>query len=131
MKAALQQFCVKENLGVISYYALAAGFLSGKYRKAVGPRRQAARGMCWRISSIRAASIFSHEMDKIAERHQATLAQIAIAWVLAQPGITAPIVSATNLAQLDEILGATEIALDATALTGSTGERVKAAKNLS
>lgn len=114
-EGALQQLCIKENLGVISYYALAAGFLTGKYRHASDIEGRARAGTISHFFDPRGLDILG-EMDKIAERHQATVAQVAIAWVLAQPGITAPIVSATNLAQLNEILGATELTLDAKAL---------------
>jgi aryl-alcohol dehydrogenase-like predicted oxidoreductase len=114
-EGAVQKFCIEENLGVISYYALAAGFLTGKYRKASDFEGRPRANVLSHFFDPRALDILS-EMDRIAERHQATVAQVAIAWVLAQPGITAPIVSATNLAQLDEILSATELTLDARAL---------------
>lgn len=114
-EGALQQLCVAENIGVIPYYALAAGFLTGKYRSAADLEGRARAGTVAHFLDPRGLDILA-EMDKIAERHRATAAQIALAWVLAQPGITAPIVSATSLIQLDEILGATEISLDADAL---------------
>lgn len=114
-EGSVQKFCISENLGVISYYALAAGFLTGKYRKASDFEGKPRANVLSHFFDPRALDILG-EMDRIAERHQATVAQVAIAWVLAQPGITAPIVSATSLAQLDEILGATELTLDAKAL---------------
>ncbi len=111
----LQRLCVKENIGVIPYYALAAGFLTGKYRKESDIKGRARAETIGRFFNPRGLAILS-AMDKIAARLDASVAQIALAWVLAQPGITAPIVSATSLMQLDEILGAAEIALDADAL---------------
>lgn len=114
-EGALQQLCIAENLGVIPYYALAAGFLTGKYRHASDIEGRARAGTIAHFFDPRGLDILA-EMDKIAARHQASLAQIALAWVLAQPGITAPIVSATSLAQLKEILAATEVMLDAAAL---------------
>lgn len=114
-EGALQQLCIKENLGVIPYYALAAGFLTGKYRKESDIKGRARADTIGRFFNPRGLDILS-VMDKIAARLDASVAQIALAWVLAQPGITAPIVSATSLTQLDEILGATEIALDTDAL---------------
>ncbi len=114
-EGALQQLCIAENLGVIPYYVLAAGFLTGKYRQASDIEGKPRAGTIAHVFDPRGLDILA-EMDKIAARHQASMAQIALAWVLAQPGITAPIVSATNLAQLDEILGATEITLDTKAL---------------
>ncbi|MGB8277538.1 MAG: aldo/keto reductase [Methylovirgula sp.] len=114
-EGALQQLCIAENLGVISYYALAAGFLTGKYRHASDIEGRARAGTVAHFLDPRGLDILS-EMDKIAARNHATVAQIALAWVLSQPGITAPIVSATSLAQLEEILGATDVTLDAAAL---------------
>ncbi|TAL80473.1 MAG: aldo/keto reductase [Beijerinckiaceae bacterium] len=111
----LQRLCIRENLGVIPYYALAAGFLTGKYRKESDIKGRARTETIGRFFNPRGLQILS-AMDKIAARLDASVAQIALAWVLAQPGITAPIVSATSLMQLDEILGAAEIALDADAL---------------
>jgi aryl-alcohol dehydrogenase-like predicted oxidoreductase len=107
----LQQLCLKEGLGVIPYYVLAAGFLTGKYRQASDIEGRARAGTIARVFDQRGLAILA-EMDTIAEQTRATVTQIALAWMLAQPGITAPIVSATSLAQLDEILGATEVRLD-------------------
>ncbi|MGO9133988.1 MAG: aldo/keto reductase [Methylovirgula sp.] len=115
-EGSVQKFCIEENFGVISYYALAAGFLTGKYRKAADFEGKPRANVLTHVCDPRSLDIL-REMDKIAERLQVTLAQIAIAWVLAQKGITAPIVSATNLQQLDEILAAPDIKLDAAALS--------------
>ena len=114
-EGGVQKFCASENLGVISYYALAAGFLTGKYRKASDFEGKPRANVLSHVFDPRSLDIL-REMDKIAARLGVTPAQIAIAWVLAQPGITAPIVSATSLAQLDEILGAADLLLDAKAL---------------
>ena len=114
-EGALQQLCIRENLGVIPYYALAAGFLTGKYRKESDIKGRARADTIGRFFNPRGLDVLC-AIDKIAARLNASVAQIALAWVLAQPGITAPIVSATSLTQLDEILGATEVALDADAL---------------
>jgi aryl-alcohol dehydrogenase-like predicted oxidoreductase len=115
-EGSVQKFCLSEGLGVISYYALAAGFLTGKYRKALDFEGRPRANVLSHILDPRSLDIL-REMDKIAARLGVSLAQIAIAWVLTRPGITAPIVSATNLKQLDEILSATEITLDAAALS--------------
>jgi aryl-alcohol dehydrogenase-like predicted oxidoreductase len=115
-EGSVQKFCIEENLGVISYYALAAGFLTGKYRKAADFEGRPRANVLTHVCDPRSLDIL-REMDKLAERLGVSLAQIAIAWVLTRPGITAPIVSATNVQQLDEILGATEITLDAAALS--------------
>src|SRR5579863_750757 len=111
-EGGLQQLCLKEGIGVIPYYVLAAGFLTGKYRQASDIEGRARADVVARVFDRHGLAILA-EMDKIAEAHRASVAQVALAWALAQPAITAPIVSATNLAQLDEILGATEVKLDA------------------
>ncbi len=121
----LAPLCARENVGVISFYALASGFLTGKYRKpddlASSARKQSnAKYMNPRGMRILAA------LDQVAARTHATPAQVAIAWLLAQPALTAPIASATSLAQLDELLRATRMTLDADALreldAASSGE---------
>ncbi len=94
---------------------LAAGFLTGKYRHASDIEGRARAGTISRVFDQRGLAILA-EMDKIAEQTGASVTQIALAWMMAQPGITAPIVSATSLAQLDEILGATEVRLDPAAI---------------
>ncbi|MGO9004628.1 MAG: aldo/keto reductase [Beijerinckiaceae bacterium] len=114
-EGALQDLCVAEGLGVIPYYALASGFLTGKYRSTDDlAGRARARGVGQYLNP-RGLELLT-EIDKIAADLAATPAQISLAWLLAQPGITAPIVSATSLAQLDEILDATKIVLAAEAL---------------
>ncbi|HEY1736425.1 MAG TPA: aldo/keto reductase [Methylovirgula sp.] len=114
-EGALQQLCVKEGIGVIPYYVLAAGFLTGKYRNASDIEGKARAGTIARVFDPRGLAILA-EMDKIAEETGASVTQIALAWTMAQPGITAPIVSATSLAQLDEVLDAADVRLDASAI---------------
>lgn len=109
-EGALQQLCVAEGIGVVPYYALASGYLSGKYRSAddlgQSPRGFKAKDyMEGRGPAVLAA------MDRIAAETGATLSQIALAWVAAQPGVTAPIASATSVAQLDELLGSMTLEL--------------------
>ncbi|BBA33861.1 aldo/keto reductase [Methylocaldum marinum] len=111
----LRRLCLDEGLGVLSYYALAGGFLTGKYRKESDVAGKARAQTVAHYLDPRGLDILA-EIDKIAARLDATPAQIAIAWVMAQPGITAPIVSATSLAQLEEILQSAEISLDRAAL---------------
>ncbi len=112
----LQPLCREEGIGVINYYSLAAGFLTGKYRSQQDVRKSprgantAAKYLNPRGLRILAA------LDAAAERAAATPAQVAIAWAMAQPGITAPIASATSLAQLGELVKATQLALDSETL---------------
>lgn len=107
----LAEVCSKQQLGVITYFSLAAGFLTGKYRSSddfgKSPR---GRGMK-KYLNPRGQAILA-ALDEVAQHHDARPAQIALAWLIAQPDITAPIASATSLAQLDELLAATRLSLD-------------------
>lgn len=110
-EGALQRLCVAEGIGVIPYYSLASGYLSGKYRGAddlgQSPRGYKAKEyMEGRGPAVLAA------MDRIAAETGASLSQIALAWVAAQDGITAPIASATNVAQLDDLMGSMTLELN-------------------
>ena len=111
----LRALCLKEDLGVIPFRGLEAGFLTGKYRSMADTAGAARGAMVARILDARSLDIL-HELDSAARRFNATPAQIAIAWLLDQPGITAPIVSVTSPAQLTEILDATTLTLDARTL---------------
>ena len=109
-QGALQDLCVAEGLGVVTYFSLASGYLSGKYRSAddIG---QSARGPRVKPYVEGKGPAMLAVMDGIAAETGATLSQIALAWVAAQPGVTAPIASATSVAQLDEIMGSEDVAL--------------------
>jgi aryl-alcohol dehydrogenase-like predicted oxidoreductase len=111
----LRALCEREHIGVITYFSLAAGFLTGKYRTQAdfGKSRRGA-GMEKYLNSKGHRILAA--LDDVAARYQATPAQIALAWVIAQPHVTAPIASATSLAQLDELIAATRIELDCDAL---------------
>jgi aryl-alcohol dehydrogenase-like predicted oxidoreductase len=107
----LEPLCEKEGLAVINYWPLASGFLSGKYRSendlAGKPRaRNLAKFLNERGLKVLAA------LDRVAKKYNATPARISLAWLLARPSITAPIVSATNLEQLKDIVASVEIVLD-------------------
>ncbi|MBX6327484.1 MAG: aldo/keto reductase [Pseudolabrys sp.] len=100
-----------EGLGVISYYSLAAGFLTGKYRSLEAALKHPGRGgRLKRYADARGFAIL-RALDAVAARHNATPAQVALAWLIAQPLVTAPIVSATTVEQLNEIMRAPRIAL--------------------
>jgi aryl-alcohol dehydrogenase-like predicted oxidoreductase len=103
--------CRAAGLGVITYYSLAAGFLTGKYRSAADTAKSAARGGRMKeylnARGIRILAV----LDAVAGRHGATLAQVSLAWLIARPGVTAPIASATNLKQLEEIMLAPRLKL--------------------
>ncbi len=105
--------CREENIGVINYYALAAGFLSAKYASAEEAAKHPGRGgRLKRYFDARGIRILK-ALREIAPRHNATPAQIALAWLIAQPLITAPIASATGVAQLQELMKAPAIKLSA------------------
>ena len=119
----LEPLIRKENIGVISYYGLAAGFLTGKYRSeadlAKSVRGQGVR-KCLDARGLRILAA----LDDVALRRGATPAQVAIAWLIARPGITAPIVSATSVAQLEEVLASVRLQLsevDIAALNAASG----------
>jgi aryl-alcohol dehydrogenase-like predicted oxidoreductase len=109
-EGALQKLCIEEGLGVVTYFSLASGYLSGKYRSAddLGKSPRGARAKPYMEGKGPAALAV---MDRIAADTGATLSQIALAWVAQQPGVTAPIASATTVAQLDELLGSADLEL--------------------
>jgi aryl-alcohol dehydrogenase-like predicted oxidoreductase len=109
----LQPLCVKEEVGVISFYALAAGFLSGKYRTAQDASKSARGKNTIALYLNERGLKIVEALDQAAQRTGSTPARVAVAWVMAQPGITAPIASATTLSQLDELAQAARLKLDA------------------
>lgn len=114
---ALQPLCVQQQVGVINFYALAAGFLTGKYRTAADAAKSA-RGANTTAKYLndRGLRILA-ALDAVAQRYNATPGQVAVAWQMMQPGITAPIASATSVAQLHELVKATQLQLDSDALS--------------
>ncbi len=111
-EGALEDICVSENLGVIPYFALASGFLTGKYRTEADLKKSARGGRMKDLLQGRGPALLA-AMDVVAARHNATLAQVALAWLMARPSIAAPIVSATSVAQLNELTPAVNIKLSA------------------
>jgi aryl-alcohol dehydrogenase-like predicted oxidoreductase len=111
LEGPLEQLCRAEQIGVISYYGLAAGFLTGKYRSEADLGKSPRGGGVKKYLDARGLRILA-ALDEAAAAHDATPAQIAIAWLLAKPVVTAPIVSATSTAQLDELLDAASLKLD-------------------
>jgi aryl-alcohol dehydrogenase-like predicted oxidoreductase len=107
----LEPLIRRENIGVIGYYALASGFLSGKYRSEADLAKSAARGGAVKQFLNPHGLQVLAALDAVAAAHHATPAQVALAWLIARPGLTAPIVSATSVEQLDELLGATSLQL--------------------
>ncbi len=112
---ALEPLCVQHGVGVINFSALASGFLTGKYRSSAdlgkSPRGQGVA----KYQNARGLRILA-ALDDVAARYNATSARVTLAWQLVRPSITAPIVSATSLAQLAELVAATQLTLDAAAI---------------
>lgn len=112
----LQPLCMDKGVGVINFYALAAGFLTGKYRTEADAGKSArGKNTTAKYLNERGLRILA-ALDTVAARLGATPGQIAVAWQIVQPGITAPIASATSLAQLQDLVKATQLTLDAEAL---------------
>lgn len=101
----------RENIGVISYYGLASGFLSGKYRSAADLARSSARGGAVKKYLNPHGLQILAALDAVAAEQGATTAQVALAWLIARPGLTAPIASATSVEQLNELFGAAKLQL--------------------
>jgi aryl-alcohol dehydrogenase-like predicted oxidoreductase len=111
-ESGLQQVCIDNDVGVIPYYGLASGFLTGKYRTEAdlskSPRGQGVK----RMMDARGMRILA-ALDEVSAARTASQAQVALAWVMAQPGLTGPIASATSLEQLDELMGSARLTLTA------------------
>ncbi|MCI3132627.1 aldo/keto reductase [Phenylobacterium aquaticum] len=109
-EAGMQQLCIENEVGVIPYYGLASGFLTGKYRSetdlAKSPRGRGVK----RYLDERGLRILA-VLDEVSAIHSATPAQVALAWVMAQPGLTGPIASATSVEQLTELMGSARLKL--------------------
>jgi aryl-alcohol dehydrogenase-like predicted oxidoreductase len=112
-EAGLEKVITDNHVGVINYYALASGFLSGKYRMAADAgKSQRGDNVVKRYLNDRGIKILQ-ALDAVAEKHQVSPTQVALAWLIARPGITAPIVSATSLQQLQDLALATRLQLTA------------------
>ncbi|MFC4623709.1 aldo/keto reductase [Daeguia caeni] len=107
----LEQICRANGLGVIPYYALAAGFLTGKYRSEADLGRRARSTTVEKYLNERGLRIVA-ALDEVAQDLNATPAQVALAWLMERPSITAPIASATSLAQLGEMINAIHLKLN-------------------
>ena len=111
----LEPFCVQHGIGVITYFSLASGFLTGKYRGEDDFGKSKRGGGMKRFLNERGFKILE-ALDEVSKQLNATQAQIALAWLIARKGITTPIVSATNIEQLNDILKSVEVKLNASAI---------------
>ena len=111
-EAGLESLCLKEKIGVIPYYALASGFLTGKYRSAADFGKSPRGGRMKNFLNPRGLRILA-ALDGIAAAHGSTPAAVALAWLIARPSITAPIASVTTPEQLKDFTRAVELKLTA------------------
>ncbi|KFZ36648.1 alcohol dehydrogenase [Shewanella mangrovi] len=109
-EGTLQELCVKENIGVVTYYSLASGFLSGKYRTAADLGQSARGEGIGKYLDIKGHAILA-ALDNVAEAHSAQPAEVALAWLMAARGVTAPIVSATKPQHIDSFAKAAMLKL--------------------
>ncbi|KQV10513.1 alcohol dehydrogenase [Rhizobium sp. Root1203] len=118
----LADLCAKEDIGVITYFSLAAGFLSGKYRTKADTAGRAREGRVSEYLNDKGFRILA-ALDKVAAETGAKPAEIALAWLLAKRGVTAPIASATSLSQLQSLVRSATLKLsdDAVALLDKAG----------
>ena len=112
----LEPLCLKQRLGVVSYFALASGFLSGKYRTPEDAAKSArGQGVVAKFLNARGLRILA-ALDDVGRRYAASPATVALAWQIARPSITAPIASATTTEQLSDLVAATQLQLDQQAI---------------
>ncbi len=109
-ESTLEPVCVKNGLGVIPYFSLASGFLSGKYTSAEQAASVPRAGMLKKYFDERGMRILEW-LNEVAREVKTTPAQVALAWLMARPSITAPIASATKVDQLRELVAATRLEL--------------------
>lgn len=109
----LAALCQREGIGVVTYYSLASGFLTGKYRDAADlAQSQRGKGIGERYLNARGTALLAG-LDAVAARHGATPGEVALAWLIAQPGVTAPIASATTPGQVASFARAAALELTA------------------
>jgi aryl-alcohol dehydrogenase-like predicted oxidoreductase len=111
----VEALCRREQLGVVPYYSLASGFLTGKYRAGADTEGRARGSRVAKYINDAGFRVLA-ALNEVAKRYHTKSAQVALAWMMARPAITAPIASATNLDQLREIMQAPEIKLDRDAI---------------
>ena len=109
-EGAQEEISAAHNLGVITYFSLGAGFLTGKYRSKADFEGQARGGSASRYYSEANMALLGR-LEEVARRHDATMAQVALAWLMARPSVTAPIASATSVTQLTDILKSAQLHL--------------------
>jgi aryl-alcohol dehydrogenase-like predicted oxidoreductase len=115
-ESSLEPLCLEQQIGVVSYYALASGFLSGKYRTPADAAKSArGKAIVEKFLNERGLRILA-ALDEVARRYHASVASVALAWQIARPSITAPIASATTVDQVRELAASTQLQLDQAAI---------------
>ncbi len=115
-ETTLEPLCLGQQIGVVSYFALASGFLSGKYRTPADASKSVrGKGIVEKYLNERGLRILA-ALDDVGRRHDASPASVALAWQIARPGVTAPIASATTVNQLNDLVAATQLSLDPAAI---------------
>ncbi|RWR30204.1 aldo/keto reductase [Sinirhodobacter populi] len=109
---ALRDLCLKEGLGVVTYYSLASGFLSGKYRSRDDLGKSKRGGGIAKYLTPRGEAILT-ALDQVSGAHSVKQAEVALAWLSAREGVTAPIASATSVAQVESFARAASLKLTA------------------
>ena len=117
----LEPICLGNNLGVLNYYSLASGFLTGKYRSKEDAGKSMRGGGAVNYLDKRGLKILA-ALDEVSKKLDTTQATVAIAWLIHRPSVTAPIVSATNLEQLKSIMKAPDLPITAGDLAYLTQE---------
>jgi len=108
----LMPLCASEGVGIMPYFPLASGFLTGKYRTPADKTKSVRGGSAVKHLDGKGKPVLA-ALDAVAARHGASCAQVALAWVMAKPAIAAPIASATSVAQIAELMGALDLKLTA------------------
>lgn len=106
-----EQICQDNNIGVINYYGLAKGFLTGKYRSEADLGKSTRGGGIKEMLNDRGFKILK-ALDEVSEQYNSSPASVALAWLIAKPSVTAPIASVTSLTQLDDLVKAAALRLD-------------------
>ena len=112
IEAELMPLCVREQVSLLPYYGLASGYLTGKYRTAEDKAKSPRGARMDKYMEGKGPAVLA-ALDAVGARHDATPAQVALAWIMAKPAIAAPIASATRVDQLMELMGALRVALSA------------------
>ncbi len=112
IEAELMPLCEREGVSILPYYGLASGYLTGKYRNDADKAKSPRGGRMDKYMAGKGPAVLT-ALDDISARHNATPAQVALAWIMAKPAIAAPIASATSVEQLTELMGALRVTLSA------------------